>query len=352
MPAAKVRSARVSVTRVDPEVWVSPDPGEVVERATGDERRKALYVDEMGRPLPVGLGRDGEPVHVDLDFFDGRKGGHMSVSGISGVATKTSFALFFLRMLTAREHAGIVGEGAANLRVLVFNVKGEDLLWLDTPNRLLRRAGARGMGRARGGAVAVPERQVLGAAQAPLRRRRAPRHRRPSRGGRGLHLDPAGVHRRGTPPLPPHRRQRPTQPDPVRARTRAGPIEALRGRRHGSAGRRGAARPLVPAARARRDGAGGAGRARDRRPRLARGRRRRLPRAGGRLRAGVRLERAGDGRHPVRLHAAAARRLRRGWVTWCRRDRRAASTAAPPASRWWPSSRCTIRRSGSSSARC
>src|SRR5207342_904398 len=29
MPAAKVRSARVSVTRVDPEVWVSPDPGEV-----------------------------------------------------------------------------------------------------------------------------------------------------------------------------------------------------------------------------------------------------------------------------------------------------------------------------------
>ena len=135
MPAAKVRSARVSVTRVDPEVWVSPDPGEVVERATGDERRKALYVDEMGRPLPVGLGRDGEPVHVDLDFFDGRKGGHMSVSGISGVATKTSFALFFLRMLTAREHAGIVGEGAANLRVLVFNVKGEDLLWLDTRNR-------------------------------------------------------------------------------------------------------------------------------------------------------------------------------------------------------------------------
>jgi DNA helicase HerA-like ATPase len=136
MPAAKVRSARVSVTRVDPEVWVSPDPGEVVERATGEERRKALYVDEMGRPLAVGLGRDGLPVHVDLDFFDGRKGGHMSISGISGVATKTSFALFFLRMLTAREHTALVGEAAANLRVLVFNVKGEDLLWLDAPNRL------------------------------------------------------------------------------------------------------------------------------------------------------------------------------------------------------------------------
>jgi len=134
MPAAKVRTAQVQVTRVDPEVWVSPDPGETVERATGEERAKALYVDEMGRPLAVGIGRDELPVHVDLDFFDGRKGGHMSISGISGVATKTSFALFFLRMLSAREHTAIVGEGASNMRVLVFNVKGEDLLWLDRPN--------------------------------------------------------------------------------------------------------------------------------------------------------------------------------------------------------------------------
>jgi len=58
----------------------------------------------------------------------------MSISGISGVATKTSFALFFLRMLSAREHGAVVGEGASNMRVLVFNVKGEDLLWLDRPN--------------------------------------------------------------------------------------------------------------------------------------------------------------------------------------------------------------------------
>lgn len=132
LPAQKVRSAQVQVTRVDPEVWVSPDPGQPVERASGPAREKALYADEMERALPVGMGRDGLPLHVDLDFFDGRKGGHMSISGVSGVATKTSFALFFLRMLTGRPD--IVGEGAANLRVLVFNVKGEDLLWLDRPN--------------------------------------------------------------------------------------------------------------------------------------------------------------------------------------------------------------------------
>ena len=140
LPAAKVRSAQVAVTRVLPEVWVAPDPGGEVRRARGTDRDQALYVDEMGRPLPVGLGRDGEPLFIDLDFFDGRKGGHMSVSGISGVATKTSFALFFLRMLTGRRD--IVGDAGKNLRVLVFNVKGEDLLWLDKPNRHFTAAAA------------------------------------------------------------------------------------------------------------------------------------------------------------------------------------------------------------------
>ncbi len=132
LPAQKVRSAQIQITRVDPEVWVSPDPGQPVARAAGEARAKALYADDMERPLPVGTGKDGLPMYVDLDFFDGRKGGHMSISGVSGVATKTSFALFFLRMLTGR--ADIVGEGASNLRVLVFNVKGEDLLWLDKAN--------------------------------------------------------------------------------------------------------------------------------------------------------------------------------------------------------------------------
>ena len=47
MPAQKVRTASVAVTRVDPEVWVSADPGEPVERATGEERRRALYADQI-----------------------------------------------------------------------------------------------------------------------------------------------------------------------------------------------------------------------------------------------------------------------------------------------------------------
>lgn len=155
LPAAKVRSAEVAVVRMEPEVWVAPDPGERVLRASGVERQKALYADQMERALPAGLGRDEKPVFVDLDFFDGRKGGHMSISGISGVATKTSFALFFLRMLTSRPE--ILGEAAENLRVLVFNVKGEDLLWLDKPNS-----------RFRPGSVSARQWEELGVAPRPF----------------------------------------------------------------------------------------------------------------------------------------------------------------------------------------
>ncbi|HEX2296384.1 MAG TPA: ATP-binding protein, partial [Actinomycetota bacterium] len=137
LPARKSRTATIQTVRVLPETWVAPDSGQPVFKATGAERERALYVDEMGggessRALPVGLSRDDEPVWVDVDFFDGTKGAHMSISGVSGVATKTSYALFFLRCLTA--HPKSLGRGARNLSVLVFNVKGQDLLFLDKPN--------------------------------------------------------------------------------------------------------------------------------------------------------------------------------------------------------------------------
>ena len=40
LPAARIRSAQVAVTRVDPELWVAPDPGREVRRAAGAERGK------------------------------------------------------------------------------------------------------------------------------------------------------------------------------------------------------------------------------------------------------------------------------------------------------------------------
>ena len=138
LPAEHVRRAEVRVLRVVPELFVAPHAGSVATRATGEHRTVALFEDEMTRgKLPVGLDLGGAPVFADMRFVDGRSGGHVSVSGISGVATKTSYALFLLYLLLETE-AGmdLLGgrAGRESVRALVFNTKGEDLLHLDRAN--------------------------------------------------------------------------------------------------------------------------------------------------------------------------------------------------------------------------
>jgi DNA helicase HerA-like ATPase len=131
LPAQVQEAAEITTTRVDPEVYVPPAPGAPVLRAAGDERAAALYFDRMDRRLPIGTGRDGEPIFLNADFLDGSRGAHVSISGISGVATKTSFATFLLYSVF---NSGVLGNEAANTKALIFNVKGEDLLFLDHPN--------------------------------------------------------------------------------------------------------------------------------------------------------------------------------------------------------------------------
>ncbi len=135
LPALVSQAAHVKVTRVEPEIFVPPLPGREVRRATGASRDQALFFDAMERRLPIGLSRNGEPVYANLDFLDGSRGAHASISGISGVATKTSYATFLLHSLFT---SGALGAEAANTHALVFNVKGEDLLFLDQDNGRLR----------------------------------------------------------------------------------------------------------------------------------------------------------------------------------------------------------------------
>src|SRR5437870_1168912 len=136
LPAQVQEAAEVTTTRVEPEVYVPPAPGAVVHRAQGDARASALYFDRMVRRVPIGFGRDGAPVYCNADFLDGSRGAHVSISGISGVATKTSFATFLLFTVFRSGVLGSPGE-TANSRALIFNVKGEDLLFLDHPNSRL-----------------------------------------------------------------------------------------------------------------------------------------------------------------------------------------------------------------------
>src|SRR5215510_1755181 len=131
LPLGQSTAAHVTVTRVEPEIFVPPLPGTAVFRAAGVDRDQALFFDSMERKFPLGLSRDGEVVYGNFDFLDGARGAHVNISGISGVATKTSYATFLLYGLF---HSGILEEQTTNTRAIIFNVKGEDLLFLDKSN--------------------------------------------------------------------------------------------------------------------------------------------------------------------------------------------------------------------------
>lgn len=135
LPVGTATAAHVTVTRVEPELFVPAAPGQPVYRAAAEDREIGLYFDGMQRRFPVGLSRDGQIVWGNVEFLDGTRGAHVNISGISGVATKTSYGLFLLQALF---RSGALGASAANARALVFNVKGEDLLWLDRPNARLK----------------------------------------------------------------------------------------------------------------------------------------------------------------------------------------------------------------------
>ncbi|MEM6431814.1 MAG: ATP-binding protein [Deinococcota bacterium] len=137
MPANVAYAAHVLVTRVDPEEFIPPAPGDSVYAAHADSLEKALYLDNMDTPLPAGVLRSGDAGYLNFDFINGSKGAHINISGISGIATKTSYALFLLYSIFNAKKRGQNTPIMTNVnsKALIFNVKGQDLLFLDKPNK-------------------------------------------------------------------------------------------------------------------------------------------------------------------------------------------------------------------------
>lgn len=128
-------AAHVQVTRIEPEEYLPPYPGEPVILAEPEDLKRALHFDGMDKCIPAGLMRNGSPAYLNFEFINGEKGGHINISGISGVATKTSYALFLLHAIL---NSAALGNQRANTKALIFNVKGEDLFFLDKPNSQLQ----------------------------------------------------------------------------------------------------------------------------------------------------------------------------------------------------------------------
>src|ERR687893_1664351 len=96
----------------------------------------ALGAEEFtGHRIPLLLHENGNeqdgspqrtPLYVDEDYLLGPEAGHLNITGMSGLSTKTSHALFTISSIfqTARDK---------KVAALMFNVKGADLLYLDKP---------------------------------------------------------------------------------------------------------------------------------------------------------------------------------------------------------------------------
>ena len=108
--------------------------------ATADEITMALGLDKIQNPLVCGSlkmyeGTSEEvtlPVHLNSKFILGPEGAHLNISGISGLAAKTSYAMFLMKAiqdqcLNAVEMNNSVG-------FVIFNVKGRDLMAIDRTN--------------------------------------------------------------------------------------------------------------------------------------------------------------------------------------------------------------------------
>lgn len=135
----EIRLFAAAVLRHIPEEPVQPVPIGEVHLASDADVVTALRMDsyvegEKPTGVPVGVYAAGgleAPVYLDADFLLGPEAAHLNITGVSGLATKTSAVEFLLTSLFQRfpAHKG-------RIAALCFNVKGPDLCFLDQPAEL------------------------------------------------------------------------------------------------------------------------------------------------------------------------------------------------------------------------
>ena len=113
--------------------------GRQVSLCDEEDIKIALGLNEKNikNPLPCGYlrmynGKSTIEVKVELNsnFVLGPDGAHINVSGISGLAAKTSYSMFLLKAIQEK-YTAATGENTA---FVFFNVKGRDLMAIDEKN--------------------------------------------------------------------------------------------------------------------------------------------------------------------------------------------------------------------------
>lgn len=110
--------------------------------ASAEEINYALGLNDIKNPLVCGYlemyeGTKGSelvrlPVNLNSKFIIGPEGAHLNISGISGLASKTSYAMFLMKAIQDGYLHKETDEDS--VAFVLFNVKGKDLMAIDQPN--------------------------------------------------------------------------------------------------------------------------------------------------------------------------------------------------------------------------
>ena len=120
----------------DKGIYIPVQEGRKVHLAEKEQIMEALGLKDVKNPLPAGYIEmyDGEnketlPVFFNSHFLIGPEGAHLNISGISGLASKTSYAMFLMKAI--QDYAI---KGNESVAFIMMNVKGTDLLKIDQKN--------------------------------------------------------------------------------------------------------------------------------------------------------------------------------------------------------------------------
>jgi hypothetical protein len=136
---AEIRLYTAQVLRQMPDEPMQPVPMGRVHLATDDDIALALRMDgylkaETRTAIPIGVYRAGgseSPIYLDADFLVGAEAAHLNITGVSGLATKTSAVEWLMASLFAHFPAT-----KGSVAAVCLNVKGPDLCFLDQPGKL------------------------------------------------------------------------------------------------------------------------------------------------------------------------------------------------------------------------
>src|SRR5436190_4417263 len=136
---AEIRLYTAAVLRQIPEEPLQPVPMGQVFLAEEADVQIALRMDSYLREgantgIPIGVYRAGGTdavIYLDADFLLGPEAAHLNITGVSGLATKTSAVEFLLASLFKH-----FPRDKGSIAAVCFNVKGPDLCYLDKPGEV------------------------------------------------------------------------------------------------------------------------------------------------------------------------------------------------------------------------